>query len=133
MIQADFADTDTVQSLSEWLRTEAPTTAYGDPRVSPSVWRGVGYLGELTRAGANHWGGWKEPECDVWGGALNHADLDAVLERIASLPWRYPYRVQVFLMDQEEAHFRVYMYRDGAWRQYAPPPVPDDEDDQDEW
>lgn len=129
MIQADLADSDTVRTLSEWLRKEAPNTGYGNPRIRPSQWCGVGSLGELTKPGANHWGGWKEPECDVWGGALNHADVDAVLERIASLPWRYPYRVQVFVMDQEEPYFRVYMYRDGTWNQYAPPPVPDDEDD----
>ncbi|MBX6751079.1 MAG: hypothetical protein IRY85_15640 [Micromonosporaceae bacterium] len=33
MIQADFADGDTVQSLSDWLRKEAPTTSYGDARI----------------------------------------------------------------------------------------------------
>jgi len=40
--------------------------------------------------------------------------------------------VQVFLMDQEESYFRLYMLRDGAWSQYAPPPPPD-ADDQHAW
>jgi hypothetical protein len=33
----------------------------------------------------SHWGGWKNPECEVWAGALNHADLDALLARIGGL------------------------------------------------
>ncbi|MBN6054875.1 hypothetical protein JYK22_23265, partial [Nonomuraea sp. RK-328] len=74
-------------------------------------------------------GGWKYPECDVWAGALNHADLKAVLDRIARMPWRWANVLQVFVMDQEDSFFRVWMPRDGELRQYAP--ITPDEDDPD--
>ncbi len=35
-------------------------------------------------------------------------------------------------MDQEESYFRLYMYRDGTWKQYTPPQPPDP-DDQHAW
>ncbi|WP_301176579.1 hypothetical protein [Actinomadura geliboluensis] len=71
--------------------------------------------------------GWKYPECEVWAGALNHADLNAVLDHIAQMPWRCPNALQVFVMDQEESFFRLWMLRDGELRQYAP--VSPDEND----
>ncbi|WP_222864434.1 hypothetical protein [Micromonospora sp. WP24] len=37
--------------------------------------------------------------------------------------------VQLFVMDQEELFFRIWMIRDGALRQYAPS-SPDEEDDE---
>ncbi|SHF70903.1 hypothetical protein SAMN05444320_104619 [Streptoalloteichus hindustanus] len=66
------------------------------------------------------WGGWKHPECEVRAGALNHADLDPVLDQVGRIPWRCPRAVQVFLMDQEQMFFRLWMFRDGRLRQYAP-------------
>ncbi len=132
MIQADGADHGTVQSLSNWLEREAPQRAEAGPDGYGRQARGVGSLETLTDPRANHWGGWKNPECEVWAGALNHADLDALLTQIRMMPWRYPARVQVFLMDQEESYFRLYMFRDGTWNQYAPPPPPD-ADDQHAW
>jgi hypothetical protein len=52
--------------------------------------------------------------------------------RIRETPWRFPGRVQVFLKDQEQSYFRLYMFRDGAWNQCAPAPPPD-ADDQHAW
>lgn len=121
-----------MESLSAWLEREAPRRAAASPDAYGNEARGVGTLRTLTEPGVNHWGGWKNPECEVWAGALNHADLDALLARIRATPWRYPQRVQVLLMDQEESYFRLYMLRDGAWSQYAPPPPPD-ADDQHAW
>lgn len=109
-----------VRALSEWLRTEAPL------RDRPGG--ACGYLAETTGEDTQ-WGGWKFPECTVWAGALNHADLDAVLDRIRGIPWRVPNALQVFLMDQEEFYFRVWMLRDGILRQYAPT-RPDDRRDE---
>ncbi|GAA0977979.1 hypothetical protein GCM10009555_040110 [Acrocarpospora macrocephala] len=74
-------------------------------------------------------GGWKYPECDVWAGAFNHADLKAVLDHIAQMPWRCPNALRVFMMDQEKASFRVSMLRDDELRQYAPV-VPNEEANQ---
>jgi hypothetical protein len=39
--------------------------------------------------------------------------------------------VQLFLMDQEEAYFRIWMIRDGELRQYAP--LKPGENDEDFW
>lgn len=105
MVSVHSHDCRNVEALSEWLRTEAPLR---DGRRG-----GCGYLTEIT-GDDTAWGGWKFPECDVWAGALDHADLKAVLEHIARLPWRCPNALQVFVMDQEEEYFRVWMLRDGA-------------------
>lgn len=42
----------------------------------------------LTSAEDSRWGGSKAPECEVWAGALNHADLDALRRRFFETPWR---------------------------------------------
>jgi hypothetical protein len=80
----------------------------------------VGFLKPLTNAGANQWGGWKEPECEVWAGALNHADLDALKQRVLEAPWSEPDMVQLLVMDQEDAFFRLWMIRGNELRQFAP-------------
>ncbi|SEF27024.1 hypothetical protein SAMN05421837_103594 [Amycolatopsis pretoriensis] len=120
MLSTSMEDWKAAEALSEWLRTEAP-------RRYDSAALGCGYLRELTGAEVNPWGGWKNPECRVWAGALNHADLSALLDRVQTLPWLAPHAVQVFLMDQEQLFFRVWMFRDGELRQYAPE-RPDEED-----
>ncbi|MFB4285080.1 hypothetical protein ACBJ59_58130 [Nonomuraea sp. MTCD27] len=119
MVSVDMADRPNVESLSEWLRVEAPL------RDRPGS--GCGFLTETTGQDSP-WGGWKFPECTVWAGALNHADLTAVVDRVGGIAWRCPNAVQVFLMDQEESFFRVWMLRDGELRQYAPT-RPDEEDE----
>ncbi|MFJ2083393.1 hypothetical protein ACIOBK_12715 [Micromonospora chokoriensis] len=58
-------------------------------------------------AADNQWGGRKNPECEVFAGALNHADLAAVVEHFGSVAWRNPHAVQLFLMDQEDVFFRL--------------------------
>jgi hypothetical protein len=103
-----------VEAFSEWLRT------HGGPG------KGCGYLAEIT-GGDSRWGGWKSPECDVWAGALNHADLDAVLQQVRRIAWERPNELQVFLKDQEQGFFRIWMVRDGALRQFAPG-GPDEDD-----
>lgn len=126
MVQADRQDRDVVEALSEWLKDEAP-------RRANVGGLGVGFLRSLTDLPTSEaWGGWKYPECSLWAGALNHAQLKPLLRRVAAAPWRYPGRVQVFLMDQEQSYFRLYMFRDDRWQQYAPPPPPD-ADDQHAW
>ncbi|WP_319464164.1 hypothetical protein [Micromonospora sp. RTP1Z1] len=77
----------------------------------------------------NQWGGYKYPECAVYAGALNHADLDALVEHFGSVQWHTPNAVQLFVMDQEQSFFRVWMVRKGKPQQYAPT-SPDEEDDQ---
>jgi hypothetical protein len=131
MLQADLRDESVVNAVSAWLENDAPRRPGGD--VDGNQLRGVGSLALLTGPGSGlHWGGWKYPECSLWGGVLNYADVPALLAYVTGAPWRYPGRVQILLMDQGESYFRLYMYRDGDWRQYAPPP-PLDADDQCAW
>ncbi|KOV76526.1 MULTISPECIES: hypothetical protein [unclassified Streptomyces] len=113
MISVDMADSASVEALSEWLRTEAPRRAQPEVRV-------VGFLKLITSTETNQWGGWKQPECEVWAGALNHADLNALKRRVFETPWREPNRVQLSVMDQEEAFFRMWMIRGNELRQFAP-------------
>jgi hypothetical protein len=113
MISVDAADSASVEALSEWLRTDAPR------RAQPEV-HGVGFLKQLTSPETNQWGGWKHPECEVWAGALNHADLDALKQRVFEMPWREPNLVQLLVMDQEEGFFRMWMIRGSELRQFAP-------------
>lgn len=56
----------------------------------------------------------------MWAGALNHADLDALRQRVLETPWREPNAVQLLVMDQEEVFFRMWMIRGSELRQYAP-------------
>ena len=124
IIAADRQDRETVEAFDLWLREEAPTRERHRT--------GVGSLASITEPDTNQWGGWKNPECAVWAGALNHADLGALLSQVTQQPWRFPGRLQVLLMDQEESYFRLWMFRDGELRQYAPPPPPD-ADEQHPW
>lgn len=78
MVSIDAVDRPNVEALSNWLRVEAPR------RNRPGM--GCGFLTETTGQDS-HWGGWKFPECSVWAGALNHADLPAVLDRVRSIAW----------------------------------------------
>ncbi len=80
----------------------------------------MGFLKLITSTETNQWGGWKQPECEVWAGALNHADLNALKRRVFETPWREPNRVQLSVMDQEEAFFRMWMIRGNELRQFAP-------------
>ena len=114
MISVDMDDNENAEALSEWLRTEAPL------RQSSPERRGVGYLRLLTRAEDSQWGGWKVPECEVWAGALNHADLDALRQRFFETPWREPNAAQLLVMDQGEGFFRLWMIRGEKLQQFAP-------------
>jgi hypothetical protein len=75
------------------------------------------------------WGGWKNPECRVWAGALNHADLPAVIEHIGTMHWEHPEAVQLLIQDQdqEQSYFRLWTWRDGRMQQYVPAPSGDDD------
>lgn len=110
------------EAFSGWLDNECPRRELG---MRPG---GCGNL-RLITAADNQWGGHKNPECEVFAGALNHADLAAVVEHFGSLAWHNPNAVQLFAMDQAESFFRVWMIRNGAVRQYAPS-SPDEEDDE---
>lgn len=113
MISVEPTDRPAVEELSQWLQTAAPRRG----SVGGAGW--VGSLNETTGAGTL-WGGGKFPECDVFAGALNHADLTALVARLERTRWKYPEFVQLFVMDQEEAYFRVWMFHGAKLRQIAP-------------
>lgn len=120
MLSVDTSDSGNAEEFSRWLLEECPR------RESE---RGLGGCGQLvlTTGPDTIWGGHKYPECQVYAGALNHADLAAIVARFGSTPWARPNAAQLLLMDQEEFFFRLWMIRDGEPRQYAPT-EPDEED-----
>ncbi|MFI6100883.1 hypothetical protein ACIA8G_35485 [Lentzea sp. NPDC051213] len=118
MLSVSGWDNSTAAELSEWLRTDAPRR--------DDAGAGCGFLALITDQDSR-WGGWKNPECHVWAGALNHADLDALVAHVGKIDWKVPLAVQMLIMDQEEGFFRLWMFRGGEFRQYAPL-QPDDDD-----
>jgi hypothetical protein len=122
MVLTDREDRVVLRRLDTWLQSTAS-------RLEGNR-RGVaGALQPIADPKTSQWGGTREPECNLWASILNYADLDALHAYVAGLPWRFPAAVQLFVMDQEESYFRLFMFRDGRWQQYAPPP-PDDADEQ---
>jgi len=119
LLSVDRTDRATVELLNAWLLREAP-------RRDDVGGLGVGFLADLTSDPDNAWGGPKQPECDVWGGALNHGDLEALVAKFAVLPWHVAAAAQLLVMDQEQSYFRLWMIRDGVPQQYAPAPPADD-------
>lgn len=113
-------DMQNVEMYSEWLESECPRSAEGmDP--------GSGGL-KLISGPDVRWGGWKQPECSVFGGVLNAADLDAVKQAFASIKWVHPNAVQLFLMDENEMYFRLWMIRNRELIQCAPLLPPETEE-----
>jgi hypothetical protein len=88
----------------------------------------LGGSGALAESPDSVWPGTKVHECCVWLGVLNHADLDKVRDRFAAMPWREPNAVQLMLMDQEEAFFRIWMIRDCQLCEVPLPPPYENDD-----
>ncbi|MGW2543124.1 N-acetyltransferase family protein [Kitasatospora sp. NPDC001574] len=114
MLSVDPDDRPTVESLSRWLQTSAPLRGHG-----PGATGRVGPLGGTTGEDTSRGGG-KVPECDVYAGALDHADLDELIAHVERLAWRQPEFVQLFVTDQEQSSFRVWRFHGPKLRQIAP-------------
>lgn len=108
ILTVDLTDGARGEELSEWLGNEAPTRH--------GAGRGVGALTPTTS-----WGGWKNPECTVFTGVLNHADVDAVVRHVERMPWAFPEYLQLLIEDQEELFFRLWMFRAGRLVELTPP------------
>jgi hypothetical protein len=113
MVSVAYGDESTAEAFSEWLAYECP---HADPRAT-----GLG-CGSLRRISGvdSQWGGAKVPECWVYAGTLNGADLGAVVAQFGKTRWRFPGQAQLLLMDQDESTFRLWMIEEGGPRQYAP-------------
>ena len=122
LLSVSMEDRQMVEKFSQWLDNDAP---WNGPTVPPGA-TGVGSLRPLSGRDVA-WGGYKNPECHVSGGVLNHADLDAVVSRFGELSWQSPGSAQLFIKEQEQSYFRVWMIRDGRPMQYAPEPMPGDD------
>jgi hypothetical protein len=120
ILSVELEDSSHAAAFSEWLRTEAP-------RREPPEAQGVGFLNSLDEK-PEAWGGWKNSESNLWGGAMNHADIAAIVQRFAQTPWRLPETAQLLVRDQEQGAFRLWMIRGGRVQQYAP--LPDHEADE---
>ncbi|MEU1425099.1 GNAT family N-acetyltransferase [Kitasatospora sp. NPDC005751] len=120
MISVEFTDRPAVEALSQWLRTSAPRRGY-----EPGAVGWVGSLNETTGSDTR-WGGGTYPECEVFAGALNHADLAGLVAHVERVPWVHPELVQLFVMDQEQSYFRVWMFHGPRLRQIAPEGREDD-------
>jgi hypothetical protein len=66
------------------------------------------------------WGGNKHPEVELWAGAYNRLDLGAMLGHLEAVDWAWPELAQIFVQEQEEATFCVYMFRDGRLTRVLP-------------
>jgi len=122
MLSVNYRDRDNAALFARWLQ-EHPEGYLRRQKFRPEIFdpgADLPYSGALSESPKEAWPGPKYPECQVWLGVLNHADLAAVREYFAKIPWRVPNTVQLFLMDQEESFFRVWMIRDGQLAQYAP-------------
>ena len=111
MLAVMLDDRSTADAFGAWLREECPRTDSDN--------RGCGWINHISGPDMN-WGGYKAPECAVYAGTLNHADLTAVVAKFGEMAWRYPRFAQLLLMEQEEYHFRLWMISDGQPTQYAP-------------
>jgi hypothetical protein len=116
-------DRSLVPEFSRWLEEDCP------PRLPEQRWTGCGSLADLSGGEEPGWGGHKLPECSVYAGTVNNADLGAIVAKFGEIPWRRVYAAQLFVQDQEDSYFRVWMIRDGQPCQFAPL-VPDEESDE---
>ncbi|MDF0376177.1 squamosa promoter-binding protein 15 [Streptomyces sp. KA12] len=114
MISVEPDDRPAAEELSQWLQTSALRRGFG-----PGA---VGWVGSLreTTGSDTRWGGGKHPECDVYAGALNHADLAGLVAHVERMVWAHPEFVQLFVMDQEQVYFHVWMFHGTRLRQFAP-------------
>jgi hypothetical protein len=136
MVSAHSPDRDNVEMFATWLRQQPSRyldrERWGRPEdfapanIDQREWP---YSGDLQESPHEAWPGPKKHECHVWLGVLNDADLDKVREYFASISWRLPYAVQLFLMDQEQLFFRVWMFREGRFQQYSADQLEEDTDE----
>ena len=64
------------------------------------------------------WGGGKAPQVRAYAGAFNFFLTDKFMAHLASLPWEYPESVQLFVNEERDTRFAVYVLAaDRTWRQ----------------
>jgi hypothetical protein len=70
------------------------------------AWIAEHRMGQLAQVD-DHFGGWKHPQCDVFGGGFNFLDEDAFADFVLAREWDHPERV-VLVIQPEEGATRVF-------------------------
>lgn len=68
---------------------------------------------------ADHWGGARFPEVDLYASALNYVSTDKVLDHVGAIPWEYPAEVMVLIQEQEDDTWSVYRRKNDDWQLLA--------------
>jgi len=72
----------------------------------------------ITDGGARaFWGGETNPECGLLAGAFNYLDLEDMLAHLGALPWQYPRAAQVWVKEQADTRFQVWVHDGTTFRQ----------------
>ena len=101
MLHVDFVEYRvTLDMLNRWL---------AEQRYLP--------LTENTEVDAA-WGGGKRPQVQVFSGAYNVFPTERFMAYLASLSWEYPDSVQLFVNEDQDKRFAVYLLMpDRSWHQ----------------
>jgi hypothetical protein len=101
MLHVDFVeDSVTLDELNRWLAEQR-------------------YLPLLDNTDADAaWGGGKAPQVRVFSGAYNFFPTEKLMVYLASLPWEYPDSVQLFINEEHDTRFAIYLLMpDRSWHQ----------------
>jgi hypothetical protein len=101
----EFEKPDFLQHLRGWFRDKGDLTSITHGHSDPTPY---------------WWGGTKHPECQLWAGAYNHLALGEMLRHFEAIDWAWPEFVQIFVKEEEEATFCVFMFREGRLTQVLP-------------
>lgn len=88
----------------------------------------------ITDGGARaFWGGEKNPECDLLAGAFNYLDVEEMLAYLGGLPWEYPRAAQVWVREQSDTRFQLWVHDGKRFHQVLDglPDLPDLTDPED--
>jgi len=127
MVSVLSRDADNVEIFATWLREKPAHYLRREDWPADELERDLDagappwpYSGDLSKLPDAAWPGPKYATCQVWAGLLNGADMELVRKRFAEIPWVIPNAVQMFVLDFEEAFFRLWMIRGGRLTEYSP-------------
>jgi hypothetical protein len=75
----------------------------------------------LTKCGERFWGGGKVPGCYLFAGTFNYLPLDDFIAELNKLEWREPEAFRMFVQEDDDRAFGVWVIRDGALEQALAP------------
>jgi hypothetical protein len=105
MLSVGSRESRNLDALNEWMAAQVPE--HGD-------------LNRLRLLNKSVWGGTKWPDA-LYGAALNHWNLRALVDRVAETPWIEPHLVQLFVSDEWDFTFGVWMFHQNEFVEVLPP------------